>query len=307
MSTQTTNHLLMIRPVSFTYNAQTAVNNAFQQINASNNAQENALIEFDNFVKCLRDNNVDVTVVNDTPQPHTPDSIFPNNWISFHEEGYTIQYPMYAANRRAERKQTVIDAIKEKFHISFNVDLSFFEKENKFLEGTGSMVLDRENEIAYACLSARTDETVLQKFCEATSYKPCVFYAVDEQGNAIYHTNVVMCVTNEQVIICLGTITDAQQKQKVIDTITQSGKEIIDITLQQMNKFAGNMLQVVDADGNPILVMSSTAHNALTENQLLTLSNHNKIVHSSLSTIETNGGGSARCMMAEIFLQKKGL
>jgi hypothetical protein len=302
---QNTSHLLMIKPVAFDFNAQTAVNNAFQQQGSNKNAQQKAEQEFDTFVQKLTAAGVDVTVVKDTPVPHTPDSIFPNNWISFHQDGTIVLYPMYAVNRRAERKQHVLDSISAKFNLNNTIDLSAHENNNLFLEGTGSMVLDREKKIAYACLSPRTNKTILKEWCQRMNYTPCAFYSVDENGGEIYHTNVMMCVADEYVVICLDSIPDAGERQYVIDTITKSGKQIIEIAYPQMNGFAGNMLQVQNAKGEKLLVMSSQAYTSLTREQIKKLESFNSILHSDLTTIETNGGGSARCMMAEVFLPEK--
>jgi len=304
---QTTPHILMIKPVGFDFNAQTAVNNAFQQRGSNDNAQQKAATEFDDFVQKLTDAGVDVMVVQDTPVPHTPDSIFPNNWISFHQDGSLILYPMYAANRRAERKAQVVAAIAAKFDISNYIDFSDAEQQNKFLEGTGSMVLDRENKIAYACLSPRTDKQLFEEWCNRMQYKPCSFFSVDENDGEIYHTNVMMCVADKYVVICSDSIKKADELKHIIDTIDLSGKKIIEINYNQMNRFAGNMLQVENKSGEKILVMSSQAYQALSSEQIKQLENYNRILHADLTTIETNGGGSARCMMAEIFLPKKSI
>ncbi|MBC7947993.1 MAG: amidinotransferase [Chitinophagaceae bacterium] len=303
---QTTSHLLMIRPVNFGFNAETAVNNAFQVNSEQGNTQTVALQEFDDFVSVLRENGVDVTVVDDTPSPHTPDSIFPNNWISFHHDGSVLLYPMYAVNRRAERKQHVMDAIETKFTIRKKVDLSHYEKENIFLEGTGSMVLDRDNKITYACLSPRTHEKALIDFSRQMGYTPVLFHAVDGNGKAIYHTNVMMAVGDKYVVICLASIPDRGENEKVRKIISGSGKELVNITVDQMNHFAGNMLQVENKNGGKLLVMSTQAFNSLTNDQKQKLESYNKIIHSSLTTIESNGGGSARCMMAEVHLPLAG-
>lgn len=295
----------MIRPVSFGYNHETAVNNAFQKKGIDDNVQQKALKEFDEFVNKLQKASVDITVINDTIEPHAPDSIFPNNWISFHEDGSIILYPMYAKNRRAERKPHVIEIIKEKFNISNIIDLSAFEAEGKFLEGTGSIVLDRGNKIAYACLSPRTDQILFQTFCGKTGFTPCLFHAADTNGNKIYHTNVMMCVGDKYVVICMESIKNENEKMKLKETITSSGKEIVEISMAQMNSFAGNMLQVLNSKDEKILIMSTQAYGSLTQIQIEKLNSYNQIIHSSLKTIETNGGGSARCMMAEIFLGKK--
>lgn len=301
---QTTSHILMIRPVSFVYNEETAINNAFQSASEETtaNVQQKALQEFDDFVALLRSNGVDVTVVEDTPVPHTPDSIFPNNWVSFHSNGTVLLYPMFAVNRRAERKPHVLDKIKQQFAITEMIDLSGFESENIFLEGTGSMVLDRDNRIAYACLSPRTDEKVLNEFCRRMQYSAVLFEATDGNGQAIYHTNVMMCVADRYIVICLESIASPEEQQRVTDAIARTGKTIIPITLKQMNHFAGNMLQVENNKGEKLLVMSTQAFESLTEEQVSTLSSFNRILHSPLTTIESNGGGSARCMMAEVHL-----
>ena len=292
----------MIQPVNFGYNAETAVNNAFQVQSSETNVQQKALKEFNDFVTVLQNNGVDVTVVRDTNLPHTPDSIFPNNWVSFHHDGTLLLYPMYAVNRRAERKEHVLEKIMEKFSVAKKIDLSSYEARNIFLEGTGSMVLDRDNRIAYACLSPRTDETVLADFCRQMNYKPVVFDATDGNGRAIYHTNVLMCVADKYVVICLESIVDLEQRQFVSETIIKSGKKIIAITLHQMNRFAGNMLQVENDKAEKLLVMSTQAYDSLTTEQAEILKSYNRIIHSPLTTIETNGGGSARCMMAEVHL-----
>ncbi len=302
---QTTSHLLMIKPVAFDFNAETAVNNAFQQQGSNDDAQQKAEAEFDGFVQKLSAAGVDVTVVKDTIAPHTPDSIFPNNWISFHHDGSIVLYPMYALNRRAERKQHVIDAIQSKFEIKQTIDFTGKEKEDRFLEGTGSMVLDRENKIAYACLSPRTNKMVFDEWCEKMGYTGCSFYSVDESGAEIYHTNVMMCVADKYIVICLNSITNEEERSHVIDTIEKSGKKMIEISYNQMNHFAGNMLQVQNKNGQIILVMSSQAYASLHPDQLKELESYNQIIHSDLTTIETNGGGSARCMMAEVFLPLK--
>ncbi len=292
----------MIRPVNFGYNAETAVNNAFQVKGKDDDIHKKALKEFDTFVKVLEQNGVDVTVAEDTKEPHTPDSIFPNNWVSFHNDGTVLLYPMYAVNRRTERKEHVLEKLAQKFSIKRKIDLSRYEKENIFLEGTGSMVLDRGNKITYACLSPRTDEKVLADFCTQMGYTAVVFHAVDGNAQAIYHTNVMMCVADKYIVMCLDSIPDKTEKERVIDSIRKTGKEIIDISLEQMNHFAGNMLQIENGGGQKLLVMSTQAYESLNNGQKQQLESFNKIIHSPLTTIETNGGGSARCMMAEVHL-----
>jgi len=294
----------MIRPVNFTFNAETAVNNAFQSAASNDGTQGKALAEFEGFVKTLRDNGVDVTVIDDTPEPYTPDSIFPNNWVSFHQEGIVVLYPMFAANRRQERKPGVLRLLEQRFRMDATMDLSGYEKDALFLEGTGSMVLDRDKRIAYACLSPRTDRQVLEDFCIKMDYQPEVFIAVDGSNNPIYHTNVMMCVADRYVVICLDSIPEFFQREHVEETILSSGKEIVPITLDQMNHFAGNMLQVHNDREEKLLVMSSQAYASLTGEQVRKLESYNRIVHAPLTTIETNGGGSARCMMAEVHLPR---
>ncbi len=299
---QNTSKVLMIRPLHFVYNPETAVNNSFQVKGNQENLSEKAVQEFDALVKTMRDAGIDVTVVEDSPEPHTPDAIFPNNWISLHEKGVYCLYPMFAPNRRKERKTEVLTLIQKKFNYDSLVDFTFYESENRFLEGTGSMVLDRDKKIAYACLSPRTDQCVLEDFCNKMNYQPVVFYSTNQQGLAIYHTNVMMCVADQFVVICLDSIADAEERKNVVRIILESGKEIMEISHNQMNHFAGNMLQVENSLGEKIMVMSTAAFSALTDGQKENLSKYNRIVHSSLENIETNGGGSARCMIAEIHL-----
>jgi hypothetical protein len=241
---QSTSHLLMIRPVNFGYNAETAVNNAFQVACDDDRIQEKALSEFDGFVRLLRDNGVEVMVFDDTPRPHTPDSIFPNNWVSFHANGTICLYPMFAENRRAERRESILLEIGKKFRVTRMMDLTHFEKEGHYLEGTGSMVLDRDNKMAYACLSPRTDRTILKYFCDRMGYRQLTFKAVDGNNQPIYHTNVMMCVADKYVVLCLDSLPQPEEKEWIITTIEKSGKEPVLISLDQMQHFAGNMLQV---------------------------------------------------------------
>jgi hypothetical protein len=304
-SMQTTSHILMIRPVNFGFNAQTAVNNAFQVAGADTAAQEKARTEFDNFVTLLRSNDIDVTVINDTPEPHTPDSIFPNNWISFHDNGTICLYPMFAENRRQERKPPVIEQLKQSFTITNTFDFTGYENDRLFLEGTGSMVLDRDHKIAYACLSPRTHQQVLDDFCKQMGYRPVLFTAVDGAGKAIYHTNVMMCVADRYVVVCLESLPNHAEFQMMQEMIGKTGKEMLTISFDQMNHFAGNMLQVQNKTGEKLLVMSGQAYGSLHPEQIKKLEGYNRILHAPLTTIETNGGGSARCMMAEVFLKEK--
>ncbi|RYY37972.1 MAG: amidinotransferase [Sphingobacteriaceae bacterium] len=304
---QTTSHILMIRPVNFGFNEQTAESNAFQNRDAAlQNVQDKAQREFDGFVDILRQNGVDVTVVNDTSSPHTPDSIFPNNWVSFHDDGTVFLYPMQAENRRLERREDILRDLQENFKIEHTIDLSRFEAEGRFLEGTGSMVLDRENKIAYACLSPRTDREVLEVFCEQAGYKPILFHANDQAGQAIYHTNVLMAIGSKYVVICLDAITDDEELELLIDSFEATGKEIVAITFEQMNSFAGNMLEVQNNKSESLLVMSKNAWESLVDEQKEVLTLYSKPVYADINTIETIGGGSARCMMAEVHLPVAG-
>lgn len=299
--------VLMIRPVAFGFNEQTAGSNAFQQQGIDQQSvQQKARKEFDALVAALRDNGVNVVVVADTPNPHTPDSIFPNNWVSFHENGQVFLYPMQAVNRRLERRKDIIDMLKAQFAISVVDDLSHFETEQKFLEGTGSMVLDRQNKIAYACLSPRTDREVLAEFSEQSGYSTVEFHAVDSSGKAIYHTNVLMCMGEEFVVICLDSVTDGAEREILVDSFHITGKEIVEITMPQMNAFAGNMLELMNDKDEHLLVMSARAYHSLTSQQINSLEKYCKLIYADLSTIETNGGGSARCMIAEVRLPLRG-
>jgi hypothetical protein len=302
-NSQSTSHILMIRPVNFGFNEETAVSNAFQNRHADKNGvNEKAQHEFDKMVSILRGNGADVTVIDDTPEPYTPDSIFPNNWVSFHADGGIFLYPMQAENRRLERREDIIAQLEDCFVVKHIIDLSRFEHDNKFLEGTGSMVLDRENKIAYACSSPRTDREVLNLFCEQAGYKAISFDAVDEQGKAIYHTNVPMCIGSKFAVICLDSIPNPAEKTMVTESLKSTKKEIVDISFAQMNQFAGNMLEVKNKVGETLIVMSLNAFNALDRLQKTILEKFGKLVYADINTIETNGGGSARCMMAEVHL-----
>jgi hypothetical protein len=302
---QSTNNLLMIRPVAFGFNTQTAESNAFQNRDDDQQAvQQKAVQEFDGFVQVLRDKGVNVTVINDTAEPHTPDSIFPNNWVSFHDNGDIFLYPMQAENRRLERREDIIRKMEESFKANHVIDLSRFEAKEQFLEGTGSMVLDRENRIAYACLSPRTNAEVLKAFCDYTGYKAVTFDAFDQNGQAIYHTNVLMAIGSKFAVICLDSIANTSEKEAVNKSLNSTGKEIIDITFDQMNHFAGNMLEIKNNEGKPLVVMSQVAFNSLNAGQIASLEKYGKLVYADINTIETNGGGSARCMMAEVHLEK---
>ncbi|MGI4022276.1 MAG: citrulline utilization hydrolase CtlX [Janthinobacterium lividum] len=298
-----TSQILMIRPVRFGFNEQTAASNAFQQNSEQTEVQQKALQEFDAFAAILQANGVNVLVIEDTTEPHTPDSIFPNNWISFHENGSVFLYPMQAENRRLERK--VFNTIKEAFEEVQVYDLSYFEQQNQFLEGTGSMVLDRENKLAFACISPRTDVGVIAEFCKISGYQSVLFHAIDQAEKAIYHTNVLMAVGDRFAVICLDSIQNQTEKTLVKEALLAAGKEIIAISFEQMNAFAGNMLQLQSKSGESLIILSHTAFLSLTKSQITTLEAYGKLVFAPLNTIETNGGGSARCMLAEVFLPVK--
>ena len=306
---QTTNSILMIRPVAFRMNEQTAVNNYYQKVidgllPATVNAK--AQQEFDTFVAKLKAVGVNVIVVEDTLNPDTPDSIFPNNWISFHENGDISLFPMFAKNRRLERREDILDILEERGFIIDNImDYTSAEDDDFFLEGTGSILLDRANGKAYCALSPRADEELFIEFCEDFDLNPIIFEAfqtVNEERKLIYHTNVMMCIGETYAVICADSIDDKKERKMVIDSLKGDDKEVIYITEDQVNNFAGNMLEVKGAKDRRYLVMSSAAHKSLTKKQIAQLEEHVTILSSSLDTIEACGGGSARCMMAEIFL-----
>lgn len=306
---QITNTVLMIRPVRFHMNEQTAVNNYFQEKIDLEAEQINhqAQQEFDTFVQKLRLVGVKVIVVDDIYEQNTPDSVFPNNWISFHQNGNVALYPMFAENRRRERREDVLDKIEaEGFNIENIYDYTSAEQENIFLEGTGVMILDRVNRKAYCALSPRADEDLFIEFCEDFEYTPIIFHAyqqVDDKQALIYHTNVMMAVGDTFAVICADSITDKKERKNVLAHLKDDKKDIIYITTQQMHQFAGNMLQV-QGDNSTYLVMSDAAYQSLTPAQINQLEQHTKILHTNLTTIETCGGGSARCMLAEVFLPK---
>jgi len=308
---QTTNTILMIRPINFRMNEQTAVNNYYQKILDNvlpETVNAKAQQEFDTYVERLRGIGVNVIVVNDTDEFDTPDSIFPNNWVSFHENGNVGLYPMYAENRRFERREDILLALEEAgFIINNIIDYTSAEEEHVFLEGTGSIVLDRVNRKAYCALSPRADEDLFIEFCEDFEYTPVIFTAnqtVNGNRMSIYHTNVMMCLGETFAVICLDTIDNKKERKSVVNHLKEDGKDIINITEEQVNNFAGNMLQVKGTNNVLYLIMSESAYKSLSESQISTLEKHNKILFSSLNTIEACGGGSARCMMAEVFLPK---
>ena len=308
----TTNHILMIRPIHFRMNEQTAVNNYYQKVLeklSTDSVNSYAQKEFDDFVAKLKFHGVQVVVISDNENQDTPDSIFPNNWISFHEDGTIGLYPMYAENRRLERRKDILSEIEDRgFLIKNSMDYTSAEKDNLFLEGTGSIVLDRKNRKAYCALSPRANEDLFIEFCEDFEYTPVVFTAnqtVGQERKAIYHTNVMMCIAETFAVICLACIDDKKERKNVLKNLKEDGKKVIEISEDQVHNFAGNMLQVRGTNDELFLVMSASALNSLNQSQKSQIENHCKIISSSLDTIEACGGGSARCMMAEIFLPKE--
>ena len=307
---QITDTVLMIRPVHFRMNEETAVNNYFQEDLDLRNSEINrrAQEEFDGLVARLREAGVRVVVADDRPEADTPDSIFPNNWVSFHENGTVVFYPMYAENRRRERREDLLDLLEEEgFEISQIVDYTGAEADNLFLEGTGSIIMDRVHQKAYCALSARADEDLFIEYCEDFDVAPVIFTAyqsVDGKRLPIYHTNVMMCLAEDFAVICLDTIDDKKERKQVVDHLRGDGKEIIAITEAQMHRFAGNMLQLAGSGGERVLVMSQAARDSLTPAQVAAIEKTSRIVSSPLDTIESCGGGSARCMLAEVFLPR---
>ncbi len=298
----------MVRPSQFSYNAETAKNNAFQtkdEFASSDAVRQKAMAEFDALVELLRSRAVNVFVWQDTPIPAKPDAVFPNNWATFHEDGTIVFYPMFAASRRVERSEDLIEAVAEKFAVTKKIHFEQYEHSNKFLEGTGSMILDRKNGICYACLSPRTDLQLLDEFCDSLHFKRVSFDAFDQHDTPIYHTNVMMALGETFVVICLDAVQFRDNRVELLKLFEKTGKEVIDISFEQMNQFAGNMLQVKNDFGETFLLMSSQAFESLDAQQIAHINRHTTILHSDISTIEKYGGGSVRCMMAEIFLPVK--
>jgi hypothetical protein len=308
MQEQVTSNLIMIRPIRFCSNKQTAESNAFQNdVKVDENELQIAVqTSFDEFVEQLRLRDINVKVFEDTLEPHTPDSIFPNNWLSLHFSGKAILYPMEAENRRAERRTDILDYLKKDFDLDVILDFTHFEKEGKYLEGTGSLVFDRMHRVAYACLSTRTNQDVLKAWQkQMNGYEVVTFSANDRNGVPIYHTNVMMCMGETFCVICLDAITDLDERLKVKKKLEATSKEVIEITMDQMENFAGNMLLVKNASEKRFLIMSEKAHNSLTKAQIRNLEDKAEIIAVDLGYIETMGGGSARCMIAENLLVKK--
>lgn len=308
MSNQTTDTILMVRPARFGFNEETAANNAFQTNDRSRSQSEieqAAQAEFDGFAERLRACGVHVIVAQDSPEPAKPDAVFPNNWVSFHHDGHIITYPMFSPLRRLERREEVIDQVLANgFRADRRSHLEVSEADNRFLEGTGSMILDHDHRLVYACLSQRTDAALLDDYGRLIGYEPVAFHSTDAQGHDVYHTNVMMALGISFAVICLDSVKDATERAMLEARLNATGKAIIAISLDQMNSFAGNMLQVKNADGKTFLVMSEQAFKSLTPAQVAAIEAHTNILHAPLYTIEQYGGGSARCMLAEVFLPK---
>ncbi len=308
MYSQITDSIFMVRPAHFYRNDQTAINNYFQQEAGKVSRAEiqaRALEEFDLFVNKLRLHNIHVEIFEDTTSDETPDSIFPNNWLTLHDDGVILTYPMFAENRRQERRQDIIDQLRSEFFVHEVKSFTEWEEKGKFLEGTGSLILDRPNRIVYAALSKRTSQEVLEDFCDTLGYKSVQFTAlqtVDDHRLPIYHTNVMMSVGENFAVVCLDCIDDPVERAKVDFSLKKTGKEVIPISEKQVNNFAGNILQVRNANGKAIIVMSEAARDSYSSKQIKALERHGHILSSPIPTIEKYGGGGVRCMMAEIFL-----
>jgi hypothetical protein len=305
---QTTATIMMIRPLNFGFNEETASNNSFQVNDGSQDPKSIsslALVEFEAFADKLKKSGIQVIIINDTSIPVKPDAIFPNNWISTHAEGIIVTYPMFSKIRRNERRNDIVDQLMNKYKVSKHYSFEHYEEEGLFLEGTGSLILDRENRIAYANLSGRTDLELLEKWCILMNYEKVHFWAKDKQGLDIYHTNVIMSVGEKLCIICLESIPEGREKKHLLDVLKKTNKTIIDITFDQVQQFAGNMLEVKNNQGDSFFIMSSKSHASLKREQLDLILPHCKILTGEIPTIEKYGGGSVRCMMAEIFLTEK--
>jgi hypothetical protein len=308
-TSQAASALMMVRPVRFCFNAETAVDNSFQKDCSSNieSTQEKAVQEFDNYVSILKSKGVEVAVFQDTLEPHTPDSIFCNNWVSYHEDGTVVLYPMKAQNRRFERREDIIEGIEKQFNfkITNRIDITESENDNIFLEGTGSIIFDYINRIAYAGVSQRTDKALFEKICQRLGYKAVTFRSVDANGKEIYHTNVMMCLGERFAMVCAQSIPDAAEREALIRSLEETGHEVILLTYEQINGFAGNALEVCNKEGKRFLIVSMQGYKSLTQEQRDAVQQYDEIVPVPLETIETNGGGSARCMICDIRLPKQ--
>ncbi|MBI3299613.1 MAG: amidinotransferase [Elusimicrobia bacterium] len=296
----------MVRPAAFGFNAETAGSNAFQNRPGAAPAEvlAAARAEFDGFVAALRGRDIEVVVVEDTPAPLKPDALFPNNWVSFHEDGGVVLYPMAASNRRLERRAEALETLGRSFALGATWDLSPHEAKGEFLEGTGSMVLDHVHRRAYACLSPRTHEGLFKAWCARRGYEPAAFAAADARGQAVYHTNVLMSVGDGFAVACLDAVGDAAERRR-LEVVLRDGLQLVAIGLEQMARFCGNVLEVESRSGTPHLVLSQTAFDAFTPAQRKTLSGYAELLPVSIPTIESVGGGSARCMLAEVFSPRR--
>jgi len=306
MPNQLTSTILMIRPANFGFNPETVSNNAFQLNDESLSSAEiiaKAIEEFDAFVEKLRSVGIEVIVVEDTKEPLKTDAVFPNNWITFHEDGLIVTYPMFSPNRRLERRQDIVDQLTAKFDYKNHIRLEKWEADEQFLEGTGSLILDRPNRILYACISERTHPSLLDEYCEFMGFQKVLFRSVDKDNFPIYHTNVMMALGDQFVVICMESIPDETEQAILKQFFRRTHKAIIPITLDQVYAFAGNMLQVKNKQGDTYLVMSSQAYHSLTDAQIIQIQQYTSVLHSDITTIETYGGGSARCMLAEVFFR----
>lgn len=303
-----TNNILMVRPANFGYNIETAENNAFQLASEEEHPadiKELARAEFDMLVVRLRSVGIGVTVFEDSDEVVKPDAVFPNNWFTTHRDGTVVTYPMFSPARRNERDPRVIDALRKDFEVMSEIPLESYESKGQFLEGTGSVVLDRKNKVAYACLSERTSKELFEEFCKRMDFKPMSFQATDPRGLPIYHTNVMMALGAGYVIVCKECIRDEEDRKKLGKSFGDCGLEIIDISFEQLTQFAGNMMQLISGNGQPLLAMSSSAFYSLTQSQKEKLKKYSRLLHSQIDIIEKYGGGSVRCMIAEIFLKPK--
>ena len=304
LDAQSSNVVLMVRPANFGFNEEAAETNAFmKEAQTLDNGQVKlrAQQEFDGLVNALRSAGVTVVVVEDSNLPVKPDAVFPNNWFSTHPNGVFVTYPMQPASRRIERLNPVKEVLAEAYTINRTIALEHAEEDNQFLEGTGSLVLDRIQKVAYACRSERTHEGLALRWAELTGYELIFFDAVDENNMPVYHTNVIMAMGTHHAVICLQSVKE-NERDMVRQALTDSGRQIIDLSFHQILHFAGNMLEVVDDKGNPRWAMSSQAHEALSDVQRMVLEEHGPIIHAPINVIEQLGGGSARCMIAEIYL-----
>lgn len=308
MINQVTNTVLMVRPANFGFNHETADNNAFQVNDETLSPQEIAALaqkEFDGLAMKLKDAGVEVIVIEDTPEPLKTDAVFPNNWFSTHAEGSVILYPMYSSNRRLERRDDIIDYLDQYYEVYDQTDYLEYEDQGIYVEGTGSMILDRPHQKIYACISERSHPDLLRRIATDFQSQLIAFRATDQNGIPYYHTNVIMALGTKIAVICLESIDDNAERQEVMDSLIADGKEVVEITRDQVSQFAGNMLEVKGKGAINTMVMSSCAFNSLTPGQLSKIEEHLDILHSDLSIIEKYGGGSARCMLAEIYLKKK--